>query len=81
MNGALLAVLIVLIVVGGITGSIVSYFTLQRHRADAVALAHYRAFAETAREQAVQRAEAEQEALAALDRRLSAIEELLRSVE
>ena len=81
MSGALLALLIVLIVVGGITASIVSYFTLQRHRADAVALAHYRAFAENAEESAGERAQEQQETLASLDRRLSAIEELLRSVE
>lgn len=77
MSGALIAVLIVLVVIGGITASVVSYFTLQRHRADAVALAEYRAFAEHAgKEQA-----ALQTQLAELGERLLAIEQLLRSVE
>lgn len=80
MSGALIAVLIVLIVIGGITACIVSYFTLQRHRADAVALAHYRSFAET---EAERQAGAQQELsdrLMRLDDRLAAIEDLLRSV-
>jgi type II secretory pathway pseudopilin PulG len=77
MSGALIAVLIVLIVVGGITASVVSYFTLQRHRADAVAMAYYRAFAE----QAAEDGEALRAHLAELGQRLSAIEQLLRSVE
>jgi hypothetical protein len=36
----------VLIVIGAITLSLVSYFQLQRHRADAVAMAGYRKLAE-----------------------------------
>lgn len=76
MSGALIAVLIVLIVVGGIAASVVSYFTLQRHRADAVALAHYRVFAEKAADDQA----ALREQLGAVEKRLSAIEDLLRSV-
>jgi type II secretory pathway pseudopilin PulG len=76
MSGSVIAVLIVLIVIGGITASVVSYFVLQRHRADAVALAHYRAFAETAAEDQV----ALRKQLGDLDERLAAIEQLLRSV-
>jgi type II secretory pathway pseudopilin PulG len=76
MSGTLVAVLIVLIVVGSIAASVVSYFTLQRHRADALALAHYRVFAENATEGQV----ALREQLGAIEERLSAIEHLLRSV-
>lgn len=80
MSGALLAVLIVLIVIGGITASIVTYFTLQRHRTDAVALAHYRAFAEAEGERQIEAQQELREQLARLDERLAAIEDLLRSV-
>lgn len=80
MSGALLAVLIVLIVIGGITASIVTYFTLQRHRADAVALAHYRAFAEAETERQAAAQQELHDRLARLDERLAAIEDLLRSV-
>jgi type II secretory pathway pseudopilin PulG len=76
MSGSVIAVLIVLIVIGGITASVVSYFFLQRHRADAVALAHYRVFAEAAAEEQT----ALREQLSGLNERLSAIEQLLRSV-
>ena len=48
MQGALIAVGIVFIVVGGITAGVVSYFRLQSHRADAVAMAAYRQLAEQA---------------------------------
>jgi hypothetical protein len=48
MTGALMAISIVFIVIGGIAAITVSYHRLQRHRADAVALAGYRRLAEEA---------------------------------
>ena len=77
MIGAIVAVGIVLIVVGGTAASIVSYFRLQRHRADAVAMASYRKLAQ----EAVKNQEAVFARLGDLDDRLTKIEELLRSVE
>lgn len=75
-EGAVIAILIVLIAVGGITIGVVAYFRLQRHRADAVAMASYRKLAE----QAVAEQELLRAQLAELTSRLSAVEELLRSV-
>ena len=77
MSGGIIALLITLTVIGGITLSTVSYFTLQRHRADAVALAGYRRLAE----QAVAQQELAQAQLEQLTARLGAVEDLLRSVE
>jgi type II secretory pathway pseudopilin PulG len=77
MTGALIAIGIVLIVIGGVTASVVSYFTLQRHRADAVAMAGYRKLAE----QAVANQESLRAELGALTARLAEVEQLLRSVE
>ncbi|MFJ6694607.1 hypothetical protein ACIQM4_00840 [Streptomyces sp. NPDC091272] len=77
MTGAVITIAIVLIVVGGITVSAVAYFRLQRHRADAVALAEYRRLAEEA--VAGQRALHDQ--LAGLGNRVEAVEGLLRSVD
>lgn len=76
MSGGIIALLIVLTVVGGITASVVSYFTLQRHRADAVAMAGYRRLAENA----IAEQELTRTHLQELGTRLSAVEELLRSV-
>jgi hypothetical protein len=76
MTGAVVAIVIVLIVIGGITVSLVSYFRLQRHRADAVAMASYRRLAEDA----VHRQQAVQARLDELTARLGAVEELLRTV-
>lgn len=77
MSGGIIALLIILTVIGGITASVVSYFTLQRHRADAVAMAGYRRLAENAvAEQELTRAQLQE-----LGTRLAAVEELLRSVE
>jgi type II secretory pathway pseudopilin PulG len=77
MSGGIIALLITLTVIGGITASTVSYFTLQRHRADAVALAGYRRLAELSLgQQESLHAQLEQ-----LTTRLGAVEELLRSVE
>jgi hypothetical protein len=77
MTGAVIAIAIVLIAMGGITTSVAAYFRLQRHRADAVAMAGYRKLAE----QAVANQEALHGKLDELATRLAAVEELLRSVE
>jgi hypothetical protein len=77
MIGAVIAIGVVLITVGGITVSVASYFRLQRHRADAVAMAGYRKLAE----QAVQRQAELHERLTELSTRLEAVEQLLRAVE
>lgn len=77
MTGAIIAISIVLIVVGGITATIVSYFRLQRHRADAVAMAAYRKLAE----QAVQKQDELNQRVSELDERISEVLALLRSVE
>lgn len=77
MTGAIVAIAIVLIVVGGITMSIVAHFRLQRHRADAVAMAGYRKLAE----QAVANQEAMRVEISGLNNRLAEVEKLLRSVE
>ncbi|MFN8076500.1 MAG: hypothetical protein U0Q15_13935 [Kineosporiaceae bacterium] len=77
MTGALISIAIVLGVVG-ITGAVViSYFRLQRHRADAVAHAAFRQLAE----QAVANQQALQQELSVISSRLEAVETLLRSVE
>ena len=77
MTGAVIAITITLIAIGGITLSVVGYFRLQRHRADAVAMAGYRVLAE----QAVANQETLYGELAKLTARLAAVEDLLRSVE
>lgn len=77
MTGAIITIAIVLIVVGGIAVSVTSYHRLQRHRADAIAMASYRKLAE----QAVTNQEGLHAQLAELTERLSAVETLLRSVE
>ncbi|WP_405743603.1 hypothetical protein OG422_17160 [Streptomyces sp. NBC_01525] len=77
MTGAVIAIAVVLIVVGGITGSVVAYFRLQRHRADAVAMASYRKLAE----EAVAQQESLRGQLAELDARVKGVESLLRSVD
>jgi hypothetical protein len=77
MTGAVITIAIVLIVMGGVTSSVVAYFRLQRHRADAVAMAGYRKLAE----QAVANQEALQGRLDEVATRLASVEELLRSVE
>ncbi|MFE4861377.1 hypothetical protein [Streptomyces sp. NPDC056670] len=77
MTGAVVAIAIVLIVIGGITASVVAYFRLQRHRADAVAMAEYRRLAENA----VASQGALRGQLAELDDRVKSVETLLRSVD
>jgi hypothetical protein len=76
MSGGIIAIVIVLIAIGGIAVSLISYFTLQRHRADAVAMAGYRKLAE----QAVANQESLRTQLGELSARLGAIEQMLRSV-
>jgi hypothetical protein len=76
MTGALIAISIVLIAVGGTTVTASAYFRLQRHRADAVAMAAYRKLAE----QAVANQEQLHEQLSELTQRVAAVEGLLRSV-
>jgi hypothetical protein len=76
MNGGTVAIIIVFIVIGGITASVVAYLGLQRHRADAVAMASYRKLAE----QAVANQEQLRDELAALTARLAAVEQLLKDV-
>ncbi|WP_175408030.1 hypothetical protein [Streptomyces sp. TRM64462] len=77
MTGGLIAIVITLIVVGGISLSTTAYFTLQRHRADAVAMAGYRKLAE----EAVANQSALQAELKELSGRVAAVEALLRSVD
>ena len=76
MQGALIAVGIVFIVIGGITAGVASYFRLQSHRADAVAMAAYRQLAE----QAVANQQQVHAGLDAIDQRLASVERLLRDV-
>ncbi|MFI6206326.1 hypothetical protein ACIBAI_07975 [Streptomyces sp. NPDC051041] len=77
MSGGFIAIFIILIVVLGISMSTVAYFTLQRHRTDAVAMTGYRRLAE----EAVARQEALQAELRQMTDRLCAVEFLLRSVD
>jgi hypothetical protein len=77
MTGAIIAIAIVLITIGGITMTLVAYYRLQRHRADAIAMAAYRKLAE----QAVTNQEILHAKLAELTERLAAVEQLLRSVD
>ncbi|MEU9102724.1 hypothetical protein [Streptomyces sp. NPDC048361] len=77
MTGAVIAIAIVLILVGGITVSVVAYFRLQRHRADAVVMVEYHRLAE----EAVANQQVLQGQLAELDRRVRDVEGLLRSVD
>jgi hypothetical protein len=77
MTGAIITIAIVLIIIGGITASLAAYYRLQRHRADAIAMAAYRKLAE----QAVTNQESLHAQITALTERLAAVEHLLRSVE
>jgi hypothetical protein len=67
---------IVLIVVGGISMAVVAYYRLQRHRADAVAMASYRKLAE----QAVANQEELRAQLAQLTEHVRSVEQLMRDV-
>ncbi|MEU3988005.1 hypothetical protein OG301_20460 [Streptomyces platensis] len=77
MNGSIIIPIAVLVIIfASVTTIVASYFKLQRHRADAAALAEYRGLAE--------RVTAQQEAmstqLAELGDRVKAVEKLLQSV-
>jgi hypothetical protein len=76
MEAVVMVVGITLIVVGGITAGVVSYFRLQSHRADAVAMAAYRQLAE----QAVANQQQIHAGLDAIGQRLGSVERLLRDV-
>ena len=76
MTGAVIAISIVLIVSAAVAAITLSYYRLQRHRADAVALAGYRRLAEeAAAAQTDIRAQ-----LASFDVRLAEIEKLLKDI-
>lgn len=76
MTGAIVAIVIVFIVIAGVTTIVAGYYRLQRHRADAVALAGYRRLAEEAASaQTELRAQ-----LASVETRLATIEKMLRDV-
>ncbi|MEU6056825.1 hypothetical protein [Streptomyces sp. NPDC047097] len=77
MTGAIVGIAVVLIIAGGVTASLVAYFRLQRHRADAAAMASYRELAE----EATARHGALQAQLAELTDRVKTVEGLLRSVD
>jgi hypothetical protein len=67
----------IIIVVGGVIAVIVSsYFRLQGHRADAVAMAHYRKLAE----EAVANQQELRDQLAKLTEKVQAVEQLMRDV-
>jgi type II secretory pathway pseudopilin PulG len=76
-NGGFIAVVIVGIIFTAIAVSIVSFFQLQKHRADAVAYAAYRKLAE----EAVEKQDQLLTEIKALDTKVGEIERLLRSVE
>jgi len=67
----------ILLIVGGVIAVIVaSYFRLQGHRADAVAMAHYRRLAEDA----VANQQELRDQLAKLTEKVQAVERLMREV-
>jgi TPP-dependent 2-oxoacid decarboxylase len=67
----------IILVVGGVIAVIVaSYFRLQAHRADAVAMAHYRKLAE----EAVANQQELRDQLTKLTEKVQAVEQLMRDV-
>ncbi|ACU77529.1 hypothetical protein Caci_8714 [Catenulispora acidiphila DSM 44928] len=76
-SGGLIAVVIIAIIFTAIAVSIVSFFQLQKHRADAVAFASYRKLAE----EAVEKQDQLLTELRSLDLKVGEIERMLRSVE
>ena len=76
MTGAITAIGIVFIAVGLPSLVIAAYFRLQQHRADAVAMAEYRKLAE----EAVENQKTLNVQLAELNKRVGAIEEMMRDV-
>jgi hypothetical protein len=77
MTGAVVTITLVLIAFGGITLGVVCYFRLQRHRADAAAMAGYHVLAE----RAVAGQDALRGELTRLTTRVVTVQELPRSVE
>ncbi|WP_328385521.1 hypothetical protein OHS81_16520 [Streptomyces sp. NBC_00400] len=77
MNGSTIIPIAVLVIIfGTVTTIVASYFKLQRHRADAAALAEYRKLAE----QISVQQETVSAQLAELGDRVKAVEKLLHSV-
>jgi hypothetical protein len=76
-TGGLIAIAIVFIIFAAIAISLLSYFRLQQHRADAVANAEYRKLAE----EAVERQDQLLVELRTLETKVDEIERMLRSVE
>ena len=76
-TAGIVAVVIIAIIFTAIAVSIVSFFQLQKHRADAVAYASYRKLAE----EAVEKQDQLLTELRALGLKVDEIERLLRSVE
>ncbi|MFL6114962.1 MAG: hypothetical protein ACJ786_26980 [Catenulispora sp.] len=76
-NGGIIAVVIIAIIFTAIAVSIVAFFQLQKHRADAVAYAAYRKLAE----EAVEKQDQLLTELQTLGLKVNEIERLLRSVE
>lgn len=76
MQGAVITIAIVLIVIGAIALGVLSYHRLERHRADAIAMAGYRRLAE----EAVANQQAFRQEIAKLTERVAAVEHILRSV-
>jgi len=72
----LVSVGIPLVVLGSIAAIVVAYFRLQAHRADAVAMAHYRKLAEDA----VANQEQLRAELSKLTEKVAAVEKLMRDV-
>ncbi|MGW8556313.1 hypothetical protein [Streptomyces tubercidicus] len=77
MNGSIIIPIAVLVIIfASITTIVASYFRLQRHRADAAALAEYRGLAD----RVVAQQETMSAQLAELGDRVKAVEKLLQSV-
>ncbi|KIZ19239.1 hypothetical protein [Streptomyces natalensis] len=77
MDGStIIPITIILIAFASVVAIVASYFKLQRHRADAAALAEYRKLAE----QVAAGQQAMNERLAELTDRVKAVEKLLQSV-
>ncbi|MGW3007373.1 hypothetical protein ACWC9R_00830 [Streptomyces sp. NPDC001219] len=77
MNGSIIIPIAVLVIIfASVTSIVASYFKLQRHRADAAALAEYRRLAD----RVVAQQETMSAQLAELGDRVKAVEKLLQSV-
>jgi hypothetical protein len=76
LKNIIIPIAVLFIMLGAVTVCLVSYFRLQRHRADAAATIGYRKLAE----QSVEGQERLHAQLAELTARVAAVEEILRSV-